>query len=132
MRQRPSAHISKRSDFYDSPLDKRQIIIYAEQFLQRVIQRTQIRIHLFLKVSRKKSQLFTRLDGRPSKNDFIDLSGFKSSHGHSNRQIRFSRTGRTYAENERIFLDCGYIRALPKSAALYIFSFCRNGNGVGS
>ena len=89
-----ATHIRQRRDFDDATFHVLLDFLRWKHVVQRVVQRSQIRHDLFVKVAWQKSQRFTRLDRRPRQNNprdfFLPQRRQRRRHG----QIRLPRSCR--------------------------------------
>jgi len=103
--QRASAHICQRGNLNQTLFHVFHEIFRAHDFIQRIIQGTQIGVYLLLQISGQKAQLFPRFNGRTGQDNAVHLVIFKGSNRHCHCQIGFPCTGRANAEHNRIILD---------------------------
>ena len=66
--KRPASHISKRSNLYCAPFGKHAEVLGTEEIIECIIERTQVRIDLILKVARQKPKLLPCFHGRTGQN----------------------------------------------------------------
>ena len=81
--------------------------------MQCIIERTQIRIHLALQITRQKSELLSRLDRRSCQNNAADLITFKRLDRHCHRKICLSGSRRSHAKHDHFLADLVHVFLLP-------------------
>ncbi len=74
--------------------------------------RAQIRIHFFLQIPGQESQPLAGFDGRTRQHDAAHALVQQRRNRHGHREIRFSGTGGTDAENQIVALDRFHVAAL--------------------
>ncbi len=90
--------------------------------MQRVVERTHVRIHFFLQRAGKKSEPLAGLDGRPRQDDAVHLFRKQRGNGHGDGEIRLARAARADGENHVVGFE-GFdvailVRALRSDALL--------------
>ena len=79
------AHECERCHFHHSPFKVFLCVLGTHHVVQRVVERTQVRVDLRHEVARQKAQAFARLDGRTRENDAIDGLCVQCLHCHRHR-----------------------------------------------
>ncbi len=116
--ERAATHEGDRRNLNDVLLQKAVDALLVHQVIERVIQRTQIRIDLFLQRSRQKAQALARLDRRPRQDDAAHALGVQRRNGHRHGQIGFARTRRPDAEHHVVLFNGVNIAALVHALGL--------------
>ena len=98
--------------------------------MQGVIQRSEVRIDLRLKITRKKAELLSRFHCGPRQDDAVDLLILESEHRHGDGEIGLSRARRADAENQFVLFQRLYIALLAERFALDLPPAARNGDHV--
>ena len=111
--ERSSAHIGKRRHFNQPLLHIRLKLFRAHNLIKSIVKRTKVRIHLALKISRKKTELFTGLNGRSCQNDPLYFLVLKCRNRHCHCKKCLSRSGRTVGKNNQIIPNRFDIFLLP-------------------
>ena len=80
-------------------LQKALELVRFEQIVQRVVERTHVRIHFFLQRAGKKTQPLARFHRRTRQDDAVHLLRKQRGDRHRDGQIRLSRSAGTDGEN---------------------------------
>src|SRR5690625_4703053 len=75
--ERAPAHIGQRRHFNHIALGQPGRLVKAKHFIQRVVQRAQIRVHFLSQITRQKAQPFTSLNRRAHQHNTLHAIGFK-------------------------------------------------------
>jgi len=100
-----SAHEGQRRDLDGSPLEEAGGLFVVHHVVKGVIERAQVRVDFFRKVSRQKSQFLSSLHGRPHQYDASYQLFGHGRHRHGHRQIGFAGSRRPDAEDHIIVAD---------------------------
>ena len=115
-------HVRQRRHFNGTPFQIFLRCIAAQHIKQRIIQRTQVRIHLFLQIPRQEAQLFPGLHGRTGQDDPLHFPFLQRCNRHGHSQIRLARAGGTDAECDEIIFDGADIIPLPQRFGLNLMA----------
>src|SRR5918999_76032 len=110
--QRPAAHEGERRDLDDAALRVRIQPVGLEHVVERVVQRTQVRVDLREDVARQEPEPLAGLDGRACQDDPVDLTLLESSDGERHRQVRLAGSSRADRERDRVLSDRVYVALL--------------------
>src|SRR5439155_27079914 len=88
-----------------APLHQTICPLHIHHVVQRVIERSEVRIHFSVHVAGKKSELLSRLNSWTSQDDAADLSPGQGGNRHGHCQIGFSGPGRPNTDYEIELLD---------------------------
>src|SRR3989338_2653880 len=128
--KRSTSHKSNRRNFDHITLDEFFHTFHFKHIVQRIIDRTEIRIHFCLHVSRKKAELFSRFDRGTSKHDAFIFFSKKRRHCHCHCKIGFSSTCWSNAENNIVFSNRIDIQFLSRRAWHNGTTFRRKKNAI--
>src|SRR5690625_2107919 len=98
-----SSQIGQWSNFYSILAQMKLWFVMIDPLFQRIIERAEIGINLLFQVSRQKSPIYTRFDGRPGQNDLLDLPAFQSPYGKSHGSVGLSGTRWTDGKQDIVF-----------------------------
>jgi len=90
-------------------------ILGTDHVVQRVVERTKIRINLGHQVAGQEAQALTRFDRRTSEDDAVHRFGVQRLHGHSDGKPALARSGWSEGEGNHMLGDGVHIPALPRS-----------------
>src|SRR5512143_3622661 len=110
--QGPSAHECEGRDLDVSPLHELVRLFRFDHIVERVVQRSQIGVDLFVQISGKEPEFLAGLDRGPHEDDPAHLATEERRDRHSHGQVRFPRAGRADPEHDVVPPDRVYIRAL--------------------
>src|ERR1019366_8358343 len=85
--ERTTTHEGERRDLDDVALEHAADFFVAEDVVKRIVQRAQVRVHLFGEVARKEAELLARLDRGAGKDDALDLLLEQRGSGHRDGEI---------------------------------------------
>ena len=103
--QRPAPHVCKRRYLNRTLFGILRVTLRPHDLIEGVVERTQVRIDLALKIAGKKSQFLAGFYRRPGHDDPGYFFISESSDRHSHRQIRLSGSGRTNPESDHMIPD---------------------------
>ena len=96
--QRAAAHVGERCDLDDAALGVLLDLLGGQHVVQRVVQRSQIRQDLLVKVARQEAERFAGLDRGAGQDNARDLAGPQRGERHRHRQVSLARPGRADAD----------------------------------
>ena len=114
--ERTAAHERQRRDLDHAALDQAIHALRRQHVVQRIVQRSQVRIDLLRHVAGQKAQLLARFDRGPRQDDALDALRLQRRHRHRHRQIGLARSGRADAEDDVVAADRLHVRASAPSA----------------
>ena len=120
--ERTAAHVGERRDFDDAAFEVFCNRLIVQHFGECVVERAQIRIDFFFEITRQKTELLARFDGRSREDDLRDRTRFERTYGHDDCKKRLARSGRADAEGEGVGLDARNERALTRGLRSDFFS----------
>jgi hypothetical protein len=134
--KRPATHKRERDNLDNVHSHKLSHLAEVHHILERVKQRSKIRVDLRLDIAGEKPEFFTRLDGGPGKNYASYLFSLKHRHGDRHRQISLACSGGAYAKRQVVGEHRLNIAELPFAGGLYCFfvridAKCLGGLGCG-
>src|SRR4029077_6608001 len=103
--ERPAAHEGQRRHLDGAALEVGVDLLGIEHVVERVEERSQIRIDLRLDVAGKEAQPLARLDRRPSEDHAADVAAREGGGGHRHRQEGLAGAGRADTEGDRVAAD---------------------------
>ena len=112
--QRSPAHEGERRDFDLTALLRPREALRRHELVERVIQRTEVRVDLFGDVTRQESEALAGFDGGPREDESADPAVAKGGDAHCDSQIRLSCAGRTDREHEVVSAYRFDIRSLVR------------------
>lgn len=118
--QRAAAHVGERRDFDHLALEHLRGLVEAEQIVERVVERAQVRIDLLREIAGQKAEPLARFDGRARQHDALDLIALQRIHGAGDGEIRLARAGRPDAERHVVRDDLLQILALHRRPATQV------------
>ena len=114
--QRPAAHVGERRDFDDLAFDELVDFLETEQFVQRVVERAQIRVDLLREIPRQEAELLAGFHGRPHQQNARDRLRLQRAHRTRHREVRLAGAGRADAETDVVHPDGRQVLALIRAA----------------
>ena len=96
--QRAPAHVGERRDLDHVALDQPRDLLDAEHFVQRVVQRAQVRIDLLRQIARQEAELLAGLDRRAHQDQPLHAVVVQRIDRHRDREIGLAGAGRADAE----------------------------------
>src|SRR6266508_302961 len=105
-------HEGDRGNLDDAALEQLRGLLVPKDVVERVVERTQVRVDLLHHVARQKSQALPRFHRRPSEHDSLDLLFQKIRRRHGHRQVRLPRSRRADREDEVVAVDGLHVEAL--------------------
>ena len=96
----------------------RVALLGVHHVVERVVERTQIRVHLLLQVARQEPELLAGFDRRARQDDAADLLGQQVADRLRHRQVGLARAGGADAEDDVVLLD--RLEILPLVDALRV------------
>ena len=99
------AHIGQGRDLDVAALKILLIGIGAQHVEKGIIERTQVGVHLALKVARQKAQALARLDGGAGQNDAVDLFGAEGRHRGRHGEVGLAGARRANAQGHGVVRD---------------------------
>ena len=112
--QRTTAHIGKRGDLDHAALHKLIGSLAIHHVKKGVVERTHVRIDLFLEGAGQKAQVLPRLDNRTRQDQTAHLVALERGNGERHGQIGLTGTGRTQAKGDGMRANGIHIALLPK------------------
>ena len=103
--ERAAAHEGKRRDLDDVALEHPADFLVAEDVVERVVQRAEIRVHLLGEVARQEAELLARLDRGTAEDDALDLHLEQRGRGHRDREVGLSGARGPDRENDVVLED---------------------------
>ena len=118
--ERPAAHIRERRYLHKTALHVLGVALAAaHELFQRVVQRTEVRVHLFGEVAREETQLLACLHRRAREDYLLHGVALQRIHGESYGKIGLARAGRAYAEGHVIVADGVAVHLLPHAFGVH-------------
>lgn len=112
--ERAAAHVGERRDLDDALGHELLVAVLAEDVLQRIVERAQVRVDLVLQVARQEAETLTSLDSRARQDDAPHLLVAQGRDSHDDSQVRLARAGRSDAERDGIVADRIEVEPLPQ------------------
>ncbi len=103
--QRAAAHERERRHLDHAALDQALRLLEVHHVVQRVVERTQIRVHLLREVAGQEAELLARLDRGAREDHARDLLPIQRGDRHRHREIRLARAGRPDREHDVVRCD---------------------------
>jgi hypothetical protein len=100
--KRSSSHERKGRYFYNAAVYELSNLVGFHHVKKRVIERSEIRVHFLVHVSRQESQSFAGFHSRTRKNDPADLFPEECVYSHRHCKISLSRARRPYSDHDVI------------------------------
>ena len=110
--QRAPAHERDRRDLDGAALEQPLGLLDVHHVVERVVERTQVRVHLLLQIAGQEAELLAGFDRRPRQDDAADLLGEQVADGLRHREIGLAGAGGADAEHDVVLLDGVEIAAL--------------------
>ena len=98
--QRSTAHVGERGDLDHATLHKLIGAFAIHHVKEGIIERTHIRVDLFLEGAGQKAQVLPRLDNRARQDQAAHLMALERGDGECHSQIGFTGTGGTEAKRD--------------------------------
>src|SRR6266540_424895 len=103
--ERPAPHERERRDLDDAPVHEPGDDLGLEHVVQRVVQRTEVRIDLGEDVARQEPEPLPGLDGGTREDDAVDLLRLERLHRERDGEIALAGAGGPDAERHRVIAD---------------------------
>ena len=103
--KRAAAHEGDRRHLDDAALEQLRGLLVAEDVVQRVVERPQIRVDLLDEVARQEAEPLPRLDRRAGEDDPLDLLLEERRRRHRHGEIGLARAGGPDREDEVVAVD---------------------------
>ena len=103
--QRAPAHVGERRDLDRAARHELRNDLRIHHLVDRVVQRSQIRVDLVGEGARQEPEPLSRLDRRSREDDAADLAALQGLHGLRHRQVGLARSRRSDAEHDRVQID---------------------------
>ena len=116
--QRTAAHIGQRRDFNHVAFNQLFDFFEAEHFKQRVVQRSQVRVHFLAQIAGQEAQFFAGLNRRTGQKNTADLLTLQRVHRCGDRQVGFPGTGGADAEGNVVVENIGDVLRLIRRTRL--------------
>ena len=111
--QRAPAHERQRCDLDGSPLEQPLRTFGLDHVVQRVVQRTEIRIDLRHDVAGQEAEALAGLDRGSREDDAVDILRLQRLHGHRDREPALARARGTDAERDHVLANGVHVALLP-------------------
>ena len=128
--QRASAHVGERRNLNDALGEELLIGVKAEDVVQRIVKRAQVRIDLLLQIAGQKAQPLARLDSGTREHDLFHQPRTKRRHRHDDGEVRLSRACRSNAERDGIFANGVEVDALTERFRAHMTATARHEDRV--
>ena len=122
--QRTSTHIGEWCDLDESLLGVRLVLLGTHDTVERVVDRTHVRIHLRLEITRQEAELLTGLDRRTGQDDALHLLLTEGRDGHRHAEVGLTGTRRTDAEGDHVLTDRIHVVLLAEGLRLDRLAQC--------
>ena len=111
--QRAPAHEGQRRDLDGSPFEQPLRALGFEHVVERVVQRTKIRVDLGHDVAGQEAEALAGLDRGPREDDAVDVFRLQRLHAHRDREPALARARGTDAERDHVLADGVHVALLP-------------------
>lgn len=118
--ERAAAHVGERRDLDDALGHELLVAVLAEDVLQGIVERAQVRIDLVLQVARQEAETLPRLDGRARQDDAAHFFVAQGSDSHDDGQVRLARARRADAERDGIMANRVEVAALSERLRAHV------------
>ena len=118
--QRAAAHIRQRGDLDHLLLEHLLRAVEAEQVVQRVVQRAQIRVDFLRQVARQEAQALARFHRGAGQDDALDRVALQGVDRAGHCQIGFAGTGWADTEADVVVEDIAQVADLVRRAAAQV------------
>ena len=118
-----AAHKCKWRNLNNSLFNKVTSVLHGGHIKERIVERPNVGIQLFLKRAWKKTKRLSCLYNRSYQHNSADLLRSQSCKRHGNCQVGFAGTCRTNAKGYRVVCNCLGIRYLTLCFRLNCFAF---------
>src|SRR5437764_998822 len=107
-------HEREWRDLDDTPVHQPCDDLGVEHVVERVVERTEIRVDLGEDVPGQEAEPLARLDRRARQDDAVDLLRLERLHGQRHGEVALARPGRTDAERDRVLPDGIHVLLLAR------------------
>src|SRR2546430_2206500 len=107
-------HEGERRDLDDTPVHQPCDDLGVEHVVERVVERTEVRVDLGEDVPGQEAEPLARLDRRARQDDAVDLLCLERLHGQRHGEVALARPGRTDAERDRVLPDGIHVLLLAR------------------
>ena len=112
--QRAAAHVCERRDLDRAPLHQARDDFGFEHVVQRVVERSQVRVDLLQDVAGQEAEAFAGFHRGPGEDDAVDFLGLQRLHRERDREIALAGTGRTDRERHGVVAHRVDVPLLPR------------------
>ncbi len=123
--ERAAPHERQRRDLDGAPLEQPLRALGLDHVVERVVQRTQVRVDLGHEVAGQEAEPLAGLDRGPGEDDAVDLLGLQRLHRHGHREPALAGAGRADAEGDDVLADGVDVALLPARLRPHRAPACR-------
>ena len=120
MVERAPAHVGERRHFDRRALEELCHLVEAHEVVQRVVQRTKVRIDLLREIARQEAQAFAGFDGGTHQHDALHRVALERVDGAGDREVGLARARGTDAERDVVARDVLEVRDLVGRASVQV------------